>query len=481
MQIVVLGAGRIGVQVAQTLSQENNRVVFIERVRKRAMRAQTLIDCKVIIDEGMSREVFEKADIATADYFIATTDSDEVNIVACKIAKKFSETIKCIARIRNKEYSDNYDEMKELFCVDHIVTPEREAAYAIIRSIEYGGGVSDVYTFQDFGRIIMRNIVVSSTSVVKDVAIKDIISITKVPHILEGKFLLALIDRKGQNIIPSGDTKLKEGDELFFIGEHDVLDVLFTHLGKRSKEAKAIKKMMIIGGGEVGTQLVDCYLNTHSNNLSHIIRKKRFATRDITIVESDLTRCRELAEIFHDVTILHADVSEENVLEEIEINSFDMVIASTNSQERNIVIGAHSHKLGVKYTIALVESQVYLKIAADLGIGYSLSIKNEVTESIRSYLSGKMSLYSIIREKSYEIFRCTVQKDSKIDHTNIADIVLPKQSIILCVNNRETGSVIASGNTIIEVDDTVLCLAPSSECEKVQALFGQSISDITEA
>ncbi len=473
MQIVVLGAGRIGVQVAQMLSRENHQVVFIERVRTRAMRVQTRIDCKVIIDEGTRKEVFEEADIASADYFVAATDSDEVNLIACNIAKKFSQNIKCIARIRSKEYFENYDEMEELFCVDHIVNPEREAAYAIIRSIEYGGGVSDVYTFQDFGRIIMRNIMVSSSSVMKDVAIKDIMSMAQVPAVLEGRFLLALIDREGQSIVPSGDTKCQEGDELFFIGEHDVLDVLFTHLGKRSKEAKAIKKIMIIGGGEVGTQLVDCYLNTQSNNLSHIIRKKRFATRDITIVESDHARCNELADVFHDVTVLHADVSEENVLEEIEIKSFDMVIAATESHERNIVIGAHSHKLGVKQTIALVESQVYLKIAAELGIGYSLSVKNEVTESIRNYLSGQMSLYSIIREKSYEIFRCSVEKDSKVAYTKVMDIVLPKHSIILCVNSGQMGSIIASGNTTVAVNDTVLCLAPSSEREKVQALFGQ--------
>ena len=480
MQIVVLGAGRIGVQVAQTLSRENHHVVCIERVRKRALKIQTRIDCRVIIDEGTRREAFKEADVATADYFVAATDSDEVNLIACNIAKKFSKNIKCIARIRSKEYFDNYDEMEELFCVDYIVNPEREAAYAIIRSIEYGGGVSDVYTFQDFGHIIMRNIVVSSNSVMKDVAVKDIVSVAQVPHILQGRFLLALIDGEEQSIVPSGDTKCREGDELFFIGEYGVLDVLFTHLGKRSKEAKAIKKIMIIGGGKVGTQLVDCYLNTQSNNLSHIIRKKRFATRDITIVESDLTRCRELAEMFHDVTILHADISEENILEEIAINSFDMVIAAAESQECNIVIAAHSHKLGVKHTIALVESQVYLKIAAELGIGYSLSVKNEVTESIRNYLSGHMSLYSIIREKSYEIFRCNVQKDSKIAYTKIADIVLPKQSIILCVNSRKTGSIIASGNTIIEVHDTVLCLAPSSEREKVQVLFGQNSSDVAE-
>lgn len=475
MQIVILGAGVVGTQVAQLLSQQNHGVVLIEKQRQRAAVVQTRVDCRVIIDEGARRDTLVRADIATADYFVAATDSDEVNLIACDMAKQLSKNkdIKCIARIRSKEYWHGHKDVEDLFRVDYIVQPEREAALAIIRSIEYGGGVSDVFTFEDFGHIIMRNFVVSSQSIMKGMQLKDLIRLAKIPRSLEGKFLVALINRHDQSVIPTGSTVFEEKDELFILGDSMVLDALFGYLGKRIKEAKDIRKILIIGGGEVGVQLVDCYLNTQENNLSRIIGKRRFATRDITIVEKDLTRCRQLADMFHNITILNANVSEEGVFEEMEINSFDMVISATESQERNIVLAAHSQKLGVRHTIALVDTQVYLRIANELGIGYSLSIKNEVTESIRKYLSGQMSLYSIIRERSYEILRVDVHEKSKYAFTKVMNIRLPQFSILLCVHNPERGTVIASGNTLVEPGDTVLCLVPTDAAERMRNIFGE--------
>ena len=471
MHIVILGAGTVGVQIAQTLSQEKHHIVLIERARQRAMHVQARVDCKVLVDEGTQREVLQAADIESADYFVAATDSDEVNLIACNIAKRLSKNIKCIGRIRTKEYLQNYKELEETFHVDYIVHPEREVAFSIIRSIEYGGGVSDVFTFQDFGRIIMRNFIVPEHSVIIGKQLKYLMDVAKIPKALEGKFLFVLINRNNESIVPSGDMELQAHDEIFILGEHRALDSLLGYLGRKTQEARNIRRIMIIGGGEVGAQLVDCYLDMQSNNLFSIMKKRRFAMRDITIVENDITRCRQLADMYHDTTILHADVSEENVLEEIEIDSFDMVIATTESQERNIVLAAHSKNLGVRHTIALVESQVYLTIANELGIGYSLSVKTEVTESIRTYLSGQASLYSIIRERSYEIFRCNVHPDSKTVSLKIIDITLPEKSILLSIYNKDAGAVIATGNTTITAHDTVLCLAPSSEVEKIHNLF----------
>ena len=470
MNIVILGAGRVGCQIAQTLVDNNNHVILIERNRQRALRVQNRLDCKVIIDEGTRSDVLEIANIKNTDYFVAATNSDEVNLIACSIAKKLSNKVRCIARIRSKAYMQSYGDVEEIFHVDYIVYPEREAALSIIKSIEYGGGVSDVFTFKDFKSMIMRNFIVSPDSLLVGQKLKDIISITNIPANFIGKFLVTLINRGGESIIPSGDVVIAEGDELFILGAHAMLDSLYTYLGKKSKGARNIRKIMIIGAGEVGTQLLDCYLNTQDNNIVNLVGKRRFATRDITIVENDLQKCRQLADVFHDVTILHANVSEENILEEIELSSFDMVICATDMQERNIVLAAHSHNLGVKNTIALVDSQVYSKIALELGIDVSLSVKDEVTESITNYLGGQQSLYSII-DGSYEIFRCTIDKDSKFAYSKVIDINLPNKSILLCVNSKKHGPVIISGNTILEPEDIILCLAPTDMVSKVRDIF----------
>ncbi len=470
MKIIVLGAGKVGSQIIQTLADDGHQVVLIENNRSKAARISTRVDCQVIIDEGTQKEVLIAADVEHADYFIAATNLDEVNLITCSIAKKLSSKIQCIGRIRGKAYLKNIKDLDVVFNVDYVVCPEREAALSIIRSIEYGGGVSDVFTFKDFKRMIMRNFIVTTHSPLIGQPLKNVMTAMNVPVHFAGKFLVALVNRQGKSIIPYGDLVIQQDDELFIIALHDILDMLYSHLGKHSKEAKAIRKIIIIGASEVSKQIVDCYVNTQGNDLANLVGKRRFANRDITVVESDIEKCKAFSEIFYDITILNIDVSEEDVLKEIEISSSDMVIAATDSQELNIVVAAHSHILGVKHTIALVGSPTYLEIAHELGIGLALNVKNVVSESITAYLRGARSLYSIV-DGSYEIFKTEVSENSPAAFAKVSDLKLPDNSLLLCIQSVRHGTIIATGNTVLEPNDILLCISPYEFSEKTQRYF----------
>lgn len=470
MYFVVLGAGEVGVRIAQVLSNEGHEVVLIEKEKTRVSRIYNRIDCRLIVDEGTRVDVLNDADIARADYFIAVTNSDEINLITCILAQQLSPKIKNIARLRNQEYMQNVQEIESVFPVHYVVNPEREAALSIIRSIEYGGGTSEVFTFKNFGNIMMRNYFVDSNSEITGKAIKKISEDLSIPSHLNTKFLIALVNRKDEAIIPTGDFVIQEGDEIFVLGHQEELEELFTsYLGKKVKAAKHIKKIIIIGASPVADHILDCYYNTRESRISSIIGKKRFATRNITVIDENLSLCEEFADRYQDINVLHADINEEDILEDLEINQADMIIATTSSQERNIVLAAHSHHSGVELTIALVKTPVYFNVAAELGISISLSVRSAVVSSILRFIRGQTSLYSLV-ESSYGIFQCVVSSSSTVVYNTINNITLPPKCLILC-STSEKGTFISHGNSIVQPNDKLLCIAHPEYIDRLHKIF----------
>lgn len=469
MYFVVLGAGEVGLKVAQILSVEGHEVVVIEKEKSRVSHIYNKIDCRLIINEGTKSEALINADIQRADYFIAVTNSDETNLITCILVRAMAPHVKNVARLRNKEYMQNSQQIESVFPVDYVVHPERETALSIIRSIEYGSGTSDVFTFKNFGDIMMRNYFIDSGSIFIGLQLKELSQKLNISQHLFSNFLITLINRKDEAIIPTGDSTLIEGDEIFVVGKKNILEELFVHLGKNIKSAKNIRKIIIIGASAVAAQIIDCYINTRYNKLSSIIGKRRFTSREITVIDEDLQQCKDFAEQYPEITVLHADITDEDVLEDLEISQAGMLIATTNVQERNIVLAAHSHNLGLAHTIALVRSPVFFNIAAELGIGISLSVRSAVVSSITSFLRGETALYSLL-EGSYGVFECQVNKSSAVVHKKVSTITMPQKSLILCTSNVN-GSIISNGNTIIQLGDRVLCLAHPDSIEHLHNLF----------
>ena len=426
------------------------------------------IDCKLIIAEGVKAESLKEAEIDRADYFLAVTNFDEINLISCLLVKKVAPHVKNIARIRSQEYIVNAKET--IFPIDYVVQPEKEAALSIIRSIEIGGGASDVFTFDNFGDVVMRNYFIDSDSKFVGVQLKNITMVLAIPEALVNKFLIVFINRKEEAIIPTGDFEFQEGDEIFFVGAQSILASLLLHLGKKVQSAKNIRKIIILGASAIAEQLVDIYKNTGANSLFSIVGKKKFTTREITVVDEDMKLCEEFSDKYPAITVLHADVTEEDILEDLEIGQVDMLIATTALQERNIVLAAHSHNLGVPHTIALVSTPVYFNVAAELGVSMSLSVRSAVVSSIISFLRGRVSLYSLA-EGSFSITECEVNPNSKTVYKSINTITLPVNSLIICISNSKDDGVIAYGNTVIQPNDRLLCIAHLNSIDKLHHLF----------
>ncbi len=468
MTYVILGAGQVGFQVAQFLSQEGHTVTVIDNNRKLVVKLQDRLDCKIVIDDGKKQEVLKEANIQDADYFVAVTNYDDTNLISCSLVRQLAPKTRCIARLRNDKYLEYIQSIKSTFNITEVVQPEREIATSIIRSIEYGRGMSEAFSFIDFNRIQIRSYRIVSESVLVHQPVSNFRNSLHFPQENEDNFLIAMIQRDDTIFLPSGSDVLQEGDELYFIGSMNDLDTLFYHLGRSVKERKNIRKIMIIGGGAVTSQILDIY-SSKTTGFTQLIGKSRVSSRNIVVVESDEKLCEEIADNFPDITVLNADVTEEQTLEDIEISSADLVITATGSQELNIVVAAHSHNLGVKQTMAVVHTSVYSEIAEELGISVSFSIRGALTNSIISLLRGYDSVLNVAYG-DLSIFTHKVSPENYAYKKKIKDLRIPKDSLIMCINRGDT-SFIAQGNIEIEDKDQLLVMSKKNSLDKITELF----------
>ncbi|MBU4035990.1 MAG: NAD-binding protein, partial [Proteobacteria bacterium] len=216
MKIVIVGAGAVGSQIAAQLIAENKDVVIIEHNPDVAKHASNHLDCIVITGEGNNPRVLRKAGIEKADFFLSVTDSDEVNMISCALVASEFKVPNKLARVRNLDYSSIKNFEKVFLGIDYFVNPEVEAAREIVESVMYGA-TSNLRLFSN-ANVQMRNVVINSASFFKDKSLREI----KVS--LKRDFLISCIVRQDNIIIPSGNTIIKENDNIYLVATQDVLE-----------------------------------------------------------------------------------------------------------------------------------------------------------------------------------------------------------------------------------------------------------------
>ncbi len=462
MKVVIVGAGTVGYQLARQLISENKDVILIEKDPDVVHRAANSLDCMVINGEGTNLDVLRQAGLEEEDFFVAATDSDEVNMIACGlVSSEFAVSAK-IARVRNLDYHSSRLSGKQFLGIDFVVNPENEAARAIIRAVEHGA-VSDVMLFEE-SPVQMRNIAVDPSSVLVGRALRNLASV------LPGSFLVAVIVREGHYLIPSGDTVIQVGDILYVVARQQDFEEIFEHLGKATG---AMKKVIIIGGGKIGQQLAEYLLaEERSNFINRFVRRfARAESRSVKIVDRDYGRCKLLAERFPRALVINADVSEDGVFEEQHFANSDLLIAATDNQELNIVAGLYAKSLGIKRSVVLVNRSGYTGIASQLGIDVPVSQKNALVTSILKFIrSGAIHSVHTISDGQIEAIELTVGSQSRAVGKPVVDLNLPKDSLIVALQ-REGMNLVPKGSQVIRAEDHLILVAAKKDTDRIQGIF----------
>ncbi len=447
VHVVILGAGTIGTYIASQLILENRDVVIIEKNPETAQGVSAKLDCLVINEDGNNKDTLRRAGIEKADYFIGVTNSDEINMIASGIVSSEFNVPYKIARVRNLDYSRSKILGESFLDIDLIVNPGVEAAAIIGETIEAGAG-GGVMLFEKT-KIQMRNLFVGATSIFRD---KDLRLIRQT---VPGDFLVSAIVRKNSVIIPTGATIIKQNDTIYLASTRESLDGVFARSGR---ETALIKKIVIVGGGTIGTLA--------AQDLIHEGYR-------VKIIEQDMKRCVYLSSLLPEALIINADISDEGIFEEERLFEDDLMVTSTASEELNILTAAYAKSAGIRRTISIVNKSSYLAIASELGIDSTISPKSCAADAILKFLRGKNveSVHSIL-DGRVEVLEIIASPSARVLGVPLKDLEMPENSLILSVTRNGVDHV-PDGAFSINHGDSVLIITKKKSIAKIERLFSR--------
>lgn len=409
MKIVILGAGRVGSTVAESLVSESNDITVVDQARSSLTPLQERLDLRTIIGSASHPNVMIQAGMEDADMMLALTGSDETNLVACKLAASLFNTPTRIARIRTTDYLDHPDIFsKENFCVDFAICPERILTQYIEKLIEFPGALQ-VLDFAS-GKVSLVAVKAVRGGPLIGRHLKELRQ-----HVPNLETRVAAIFRHNHSIIPEGSTIVEEGDEVFFIASSRDIRAVMNELRRMDKP---VRRVMIAGGGRIGRRLAEVLQQSHQ----------------VRIIERDIKVCESLTQSLHNVLILHGDVTDEELLESENISEMDIFCALTDSEENNIMAALMAKRKGARKVIALINRSIYVDLMQGSGIDIAISPAQVTIGSLLAYVrQGDVAVVHSLRRGAAEALELVAHGDassSRIVGRKIEEIKLPRGTTI---------------------------------------------------
>lgn len=438
MKIIIVGDGKVGHNLAMSLSKdEDNNVTIIDKNIEALKRSDNLLDVMIIKGNGANAKVLVEADVKDADILIAATNSDEMNMVCCLTAKRLGAK-RTIARIRDPEYADDLSMLRRELELDMIINPEMSAADEIAGLMRFPAAIN-VESFSK-GRVELVEIAIPNDSGIINKKIKDI-AIGK-----STSALIGAVVREGKVFIPNGDFILKENDTIYIIGVPRSVYEFCTLLGKC---IKSTRNVMIVGGGRIAYYLTNLLIGMGMK---------------VKIIENDKERCRTLTELLPNTLIICGDGTEEEVLRAEGIEDMDVFISMTGSDEENLMSAMLAKQLGVKKVIPKVSRTNYVDVIKTMGIESVVNPKIIITNHIIKYIRGIKNatgnkveaLYRIIDGKA-EILEFIVKEPLDFLNKKLIELKI-KQDLLIAAIVRQNEVIIPHGKDFIRQWDRVILI-----------------------
>ncbi|MBN2034185.1 MAG: Trk system potassium transporter TrkA [Deltaproteobacteria bacterium] len=445
MKIIIVGAGEVGYHIAEKLSQENQDVFVIDKDPEKIRRITENLDVQVLHGVGTSPEMLRTSGINGADMLVAATDSDEVNLIACLLARNLNPYILKVARVRNREYLKEKELFsKDLLGVDRIINPE-SVMVETIRNLMMVPGASDVVDFED-GRVKLVGITIKPDS---PFAGRQLLSFQG----LEGKVLVGAIVRGEQVFIPHGEDTIRSNDLVYLVVKSDEMPYGFGFFEFEPNEGR---RVMIVGAGETGSALA---LALEQEKMS------------VKIIERDAYKCAALAEGLDKTVVIHGDGTDQNLLQEENIRNVDFLVAVTNDEENNILISLLAKALGVKKTITRINKLSYISLVSAIGIDTVVSSRLSAVRAILQHIRrGKIISVAPLKGEHAEAIEAEALETSDIVNVPLAKVNFPKGALVGAII-RAGDIIIPRGDTIIKPKDRLIILTLQKSLSKMEKLL----------
>ena len=436
MKILIVGCGNVGQTLVQQLSKEGHNITVIEKKQSVIQNVVNSYDVMGIVGNGASYSIMKDAGIESADLMIAVTDSDELNLLCCLIAKK-AGNCHTIARVRDPIYKKEINFIKEELGLSMVINPEETAANEAERLLKLPSATK-IETFAR-GRAELVKLVIDENSRLCDKALKDI------PADLKKQILISVVSRDNQVYIPDGRFILRAGDEVTIFGSSKNTINFFKKLGLPTAK---VHSTMIIGGGETAV-----YLAQHLIALGI----------KVIIFERDAARCKELSEIIPQALIICGDGTDKDMLLEEGVTRVESFVALTNLDEENIMLSMYVKSINPKAKLITKVHRVnYGDIIGSLNIGSIIYPKNITADRIVQFVRGMSAsknsnietLYKL-NDDRVEALEFIVRNGSPIIGIPLSQLNLKKGILIACINHN--GEIISpSGDSVIRDKDSVI-------------------------
>jgi len=443
LKIIIIGAGKVGCQIAKTLSSENHDVILIDKNDTIRQSAKNNLYVLTILGNGANVRTLEEAGIKQADMIIAVTSSDEANMIACMTAKQFGVPQK-IARIRNPEYLYAKALSREKLGIDFTINPERATAREIVKLLKSPINVAQVQSFAG-GKVQLFELKVEDSFPFINQQLKAITF--KYP------VLVAAIYRNDKIIIPDGEEKIIVGDNLYILIKKDY----FAGLNEIFNEKPlSMQNVMILGGSRIGIQT------------ALILAKLGINTK---LIERDKEKCEKIAESLPHTLVINGDGTNIDLLKSEGIETTDGFVAVTGFDEDNLLVALLAKHLGTKKVIAKVDRTNYIPILEKIGVNAVVNPRMTTASAILRFIRrGKIISLTLLKEGEAEVIELIVNPHSKIINKPLKKANLPQNSIIGAIVRKDR-VIIPHGNDIIQPEDKIIIFALSSDIKKIEKIF----------
>lgn len=450
MKIIIVGCGKVGCALASQLSKEKNDITVIDTNYNLVHTVSNSYDVMGIAGNGASYSVLAEAGIEQADLFIAVTDSDELNLLCCVIAKK-AGNCSTIARVRNPVYSQEMPFIRKELGLSMLINPELAAATEISRLLRFPTAI-EIDTFAK-GRVEMLRFKVPEHCQLRDMALKDI------PSQLRSEVLVCAAERGGNIYIPSGDFIVKEGDILSILASPKNASAFFQ---KIKLETNQVKSAMIAGGSEIAYYLAKQLLNMGI---------------EVKIIELKPERCDELSELLPEATILNGDASDENLLSEEHIELSDSFVALTNMDEENIILSLYAKNKVKSKVVTKINHLNFDDVIHTLSLDSVIYPKHITTEYIIQYVRAKKNsigsnietLYKLMDDR-VEALEFAINDSTRITGIPLCRLNLKKNLLIGCIN-RSGNIIMPGGQDVFKSGDTVIVVTTNTGLQDVHDIL----------
>ena len=450
LQIIIVGCGKVGMTLVEQLSQEGHDITIIDKNADIVQSMSSLHDVMGIVGNGASYSTQMEAGIESTDLIIAVTDSDELNLLCCIIAKRVGDCA-AIARVRTPDYSKEAGYLREKLGLTMIINPELEASAEAARILylptalevnSFAHGQAEMVKFKvtEGNKLAGNTIALLGTDITENIVI-------------------CAVERNGEVYIPSGNFQVEAGDVISFVASRMMARTFLNNIGFKTNQ---VKDTMIIGGGNAAYYLAKQLLHMGTS---------------VKIIESDRSRCEQLSILLPKAIIINGDGSSEELLKEEGIQYAESFVPLTGIDEENIMLTMYAKNVSNAKVITKINRMAFRSVINRLDLGSVIYPRYITSEAIIAYVRAKKDSMDSNIETLYHMFDHRVEaiefrvyEKSAVTGIPLKNLSL-KEDLLISFINRNGKIIIPSGHDSIEMGDTVMSVTTHTGFNDIQDIL----------